>query len=68
MVNDMLEWLVDPCLDFVRLECRVGHGRLLHSLKCRSCSLFDKLFVKLLKIMNYHTCGFVNTVMRVDIK
>lgn len=23
LVNDLLEWLVDPCLDFIRLECKM---------------------------------------------
>ena len=23
LVNDLLEWLVDPCLNFIRLECKM---------------------------------------------
>lgn len=26
VINDMFEWLIDPCLDFVRKNTKVGHS------------------------------------------
>ena len=42
LIEDMFEWLIDPCLTFVRKNCKVGVSRFAHvgfCLKhaCQSC-------------------------------
>ena len=38
LTNTMFEWLVDPCLDFIRKNCRVRQGRTELTVVTKGCS------------------------------
>ena len=38
LTNTMFEWLVDPCLDFIRKNCRVRQGRTELTVFTKGCS------------------------------